>query len=83
MQGLFEGIVTRGANIRRGLIVPRGILSSKTPQKKMYFFPATIDSMAETLSFTTECHKQCRSGSTSNSVAVDKNLILLQTYVKL
>jgi len=29
----------------------------KNPNKKMYFFPAIIDTMAETTSFIIECHE--------------------------
>ena len=49
-------------------------LSSKNPQKTVYFFSATIDTMSETTSITTECHETVQRWKYSNSFAVDKNL---------
>ena len=56
------------------LIVPWGLPIFKNPQRTMYFFPASIDTMAETTSCTIECLETVQKWKYSNSIAVDKNL---------
>ena len=46
-----------GANIKRGPGCSKGYTIFKNPQRTAYVIPATIDTMAETASFTIECHE--------------------------
>ena len=54
--------------MRRGPDCSKGYTIFKIPQKRMYFFPATIDTVAEIHHLLLNVMKQCRSGNTETAL---------------